>query len=234
MTNWKNELQQGFDPPAPKRKHAFLRQFSGLSMRFTHVLYSQFGYIQKWVWILSAVVYTTAILMMYTRSPYLLQMLSACTPLLALTIVAESSRSVRCGMAELELSTRFSLKTVVLARLILLGLFHLVLFLLLSLGLARHITNPLAATAYTSAPFLLTAFLGLSITRKYHSHEALYGCIGITFAVSLLTLLSHRLLSVLYEAQHLVWWLLGVTALTMATGKLFCIILFETEELAWN
>lgn len=234
MMNWKTELQQGFAPPSPTKKHAFLRQFSPPSISFGEVLRSQFGYIQKWVWLLSFGIYAAAALMMYAEFPNLLQVLSACTPLSALTIVAESSRSVRCGMAELELSTRFSLKTVVFARLILLGIFHLVLFLLLSLGLVSHISNPLAAIVYTSAPFLLTAFLGLSITRKYHSHEALYGCIGITFAISLLMLLSHRLLSVLYEAQHLVWWLLAVVALTMATGKLFCNILFETEELAWN
>jgi hypothetical protein len=234
MTNWKSELQQGFAPPTPTRKRAFLRQFSASNMSFTDVLYSQIGYIQKWVWILSAVIYTAAILLMYTRSPYLLQMLSACTPLLALTIVAESSRSMCCGMAELELSTRFSLKTVVLARLIPLGCVHPMLILLLAMGLGKSLHSPLAAIVYTSAPFLLTAFWGLTITRKYRSHEALYACVGIAFAVSLLTLLSHKMCSVLYEARHLIWWILAVTALTIGTVKLFRTILFETEELAWS
>ena len=234
MMNWKTELQQGFAPPSPVKKQAFLRQFPTLSMSFWEVLRSQLGYIQKWVWILSFGIYVTAALMLYTESPHLLQTLSACTPLLALTIVAESNRSVRCGMAELELSTRFSLKTVVLARLIPLGCVHPILILLLAMSLGRSLHSPLAAIIYTSAPFLLTAFWGLTITRKYRSHEALYACVGIAFAVSLLTLISHELCSVLYEARHLIWWVLAVTALTIGTGKLFRTILFETEELAWN
>lgn len=230
MTNWKAELHRGFAPPKPKRKRAFLRQFPVTSMGLMDVLYSQLGYIQKWVWVLSAVIYAAAVLMIFTDFPYLLQMLSACAPLLALTIITESSRSVRCGMAELELSTRFSLKTVVLARLIPLGCIHPLGLLLLSFGFGR----PLAAILYSIAPFLLTAFLGLSLTRRYRSHEAVYACGGIAFAISLLTLFSHRLFAALYEGRHLIWWIMAVGVLAAATGKLYKIILFETEELAWN
>ena len=230
MTNWKTELQQGFAPPAPAKKREFLRRFSVPSSRLSDVLWAQLGYIQTWVWVLSGVIYATTVLMMCTDFPYLLQILSACTPLLALTIVSESSRSSRCGMEELELSTRFSLKTVVMARLLPLGCVHPVGLLLLSLGFGR----PFAAILYSAAPFLLTAFLGLSITRKYRSHEAQYACGGFAFAISLLTLFSHKLFAVLYEARHLIWWVLAVVILAAATGKLYKTILFETEELAWN
>jgi hypothetical protein len=168
--------------------------------------------------------------MMLAGSPHRLQVLSACAPLLALTIVTESSRSARWGMAELELSTRFSLKTVLLARLLPLGCIHPLGILLLSFGLG----HPLAAILYSTAPFLLTAFLGLSITRRYRSHEAVYACGGIAFTISMLTLFSHSLFAALYEARHLVWWILAVAALAAATGRLYKTILFETEELAWN
>lgn len=230
MTKWKSELHRSFAAPPPARKREFLRQFSVTSMSLMDVLYSQLGYIQKWVWVLSAVIYAAAVLMIFTDFPYLLHMLSTCAPLLALTVVTESSRSVRCGMAELELSTRFSLKTVVLARLIPLGCIHPLGLLLLSFGFGR----PLAAILYSIAPFLLTAFLGLSVTRRYRSHEAIYACGGIAFAISLLTLFSHHLFAALYEGRHLIWWLLAVAVLAAATGKLYKTILFETEELAWN
>ena len=230
MTDWKAELQQGFTPPPPAKKREFLRQFPSMPISLGDVLLSQLGYIQTWVWVLSGVIYAAAALMLLAQSPYLLHMLSTCAPLLALTVVSESSRSVRFGMAELELSTRFSLKTVVLARLIPLGCIHPLGLLLLSFGFVR----PLAAILYSAAPFLLTAFLGLSITRKYRSHEAQYACGGFAFAISLLTLFSHRLFAVLYEAQYLIWWVLAVVILAAATGKLYKTILFETEELAWN
>lgn len=230
MTNWKAELHRGFAPPKPKRKREFLRQFTPPQTSLADVLLSQLGYIQAWVWLLSGSIYAAAALMLLAKSPYLLHMLSTCAPLLALTVVTESSRSVRCGMAELELSTRFSLKTVVLARLIPLGCIHPLGLLLLSFGFGR----PLAAILYSAAPFLLTAFLGLSITRRYRSHEAQYACGGFAFAISLLTLFSHKLFAVLYEARHLIWWVLAVVILAAATGKLYKTILFETEELAWN
>lgn len=230
MSNWKTELQQGFAPPSPAKKREFLRRFSAPAPRLSDVLWAQLGYIQTWVWILSGVIYAATVLMMFTDFPYLLQVLSACTPLLALTIVSESSRSSRYGMEELELSTRFSLKTVVLARLIPLGCVHPIGLLLLSLGFGR----PHAAILYTTAPFLLTAFLGLSVTRKYRSHEALYACGGIAFGISLLTMFSHQICSAIYQAQHLIWWIAAVAALTIATGALYGTILHETEELAWN
>ena len=230
MTNWKSELHRGFATPPPARKREFLRQFTPPQTSLADVLLSQLGYIRAWVWVVSGTIYAAAALMLLAQSPYLLHMLSACAPLLALTIVTESSRSVRCGMAELELSTRFSLKTVVLARLIPLGCIHPLGLLLLSFGFGR----PFAAILYSIAPFLLTAFLGLSITRKYRSHEAQYACGGIAFTISLLTLFSHHLFAALYEGRHLIWWLLAVAVLAAATGKLYKTILFETEELAWN
>jgi len=115
MTKWKSELHRGFATPPPTRKREFLRQFAPPQTSLADVLLSQLGYIQAWVWVLSGAIYAAAALLLLAQSPYLLHMLSACAPLLALTIVTESSRSVRCGMAELELSTRFSLKPVVLA-----------------------------------------------------------------------------------------------------------------------
>lgn len=232
MTNWKTELQKGFDAPPPTKKRAFLREFPAPSISLPHVLYAQLGYIQKWVWLLSAAIYAVGILMLWADFPHLLQTVSACAPLLALTIVSESSRSMRCGMAELELSTRFSLKTAVLTRLIPLSCLHPIV--LVVLAACSSIQSPLAAGLYASAPFLLTAFLGLSITRKYRSSEAIYACAGAAFAVSLLTLFSHKLFSAIYQAQHLIWWVLAAAALTNAIGRLYHTILFETEELAWN
>lgn len=230
MTNWKAELQQGFAPPPPTGKRAFLRQFTPSRTSLADVLFSQLGYIRAWVWVLSAAIYAAVVLLMLTDSPRLLQILSACAPLLALTMVSESSRSVRWGMAELELSTRFSLKTVVLARLIPLGCIHPLVLLALSLGFDK----PFAAILYSTAPFLLTAFLGLSVTRRYRSREAVFACGGIAFGISLLTLFSHSFFAALYDGRHLIWWCLTVAALAVGTGKLYKTILFETEELAWN
>ena len=230
MTDWKSELQQGFNPPPPAKKREFLRQFTPMHISLGDVLLSQLGYIQTWVWVLSGAIYAAAALMLLAKSSHLLQLLSACAPLLALTMVSESSRSVRFGMAELELSTRFSLKTVVLARLIPLGCIHPLVLLALSLGFDK----PFAAILYSTAPFLLTAFLGLSVTRRYRSREAVFACGGIAFGISLLTLFSHSFFAALYDGRHLIWWCLTVAALTVGTGKLYKTILFETEELAWN
>ena len=149
----KEELQCAFAAPKPQRREAFLQLLSERSLGTEQSLetdrllktglpsfvLSQVMYISKGIWWLSAAVFAAACLL--TASPgmagdrnqnQVIWGISALAPLLAMTVIAESGRSQSFRMAELEMATRFSLRSVALARLGILGLENLGMLILLA------------------------------------------------------------------------------------------------------
>ncbi len=154
-------------------------------------------YIRKWNWILSVCIFASAMLL--TLQPWQttdtqehLQelstpvILSACIPFLALSTVAEAGRSARFGMEELELSARFSLHTVLCARLVILGGENLVLLaVLMPLGPRFWETDLSMTAACILLPYLLTCALTLPAVRKLRGKDCTILCAGISALVSL-------------------------------------------------
>lgn len=127
MKQWKDELKLAFDAPGPERKREFIRQLEPQKVPSYRALFTQAAYIRKWVWCVSVIVFATAILGAAFLPNTGIWLISGLTPLLALTIIAESGRSECYGMAELEMATRFSLRSVTLARLGILGIMELII-----------------------------------------------------------------------------------------------------------
>lgn len=235
MNKWTNELKQAFDAPQPIRKADFLRQLDLSRMPMHEFLFSQIFYIRKWVWCASTTVFFISILGFAFLPDTVLWLISGLTPLLALTIISESGRSELYKMTELELATRFSLRSVTFARLVLLGLMNLlILGVLLPIGLWNDTATPLAAILYIITPFLLTAFTGLYIVRKFRGQEAIYACIGITVGISIFLFLSHTIIPYIYQEQYLTTWIIIALSLLFGNGKQCIAIIKETEELTWN
>ncbi len=135
----RQELKNVFDAPQPLHKRAFLRTLEQPKISIPAFILTQFGYIRRWVWIVSALVFVLSATGAAGLSQDTVWVASALMPLLALTVVSESGRSQNYEMAELEMATRFSLRSVVLARLGILGMENLiVLSLLLPVDTARQ------------------------------------------------------------------------------------------------
>ena len=232
MTHWKQELHRAFAPPPPTGKRTFLRSRHA-RMPLHHVLVSQLCYIRKWVWWAAGALYLTAVIGAWAQIPETLWVISACTPMTALALVSESGRSNAYGMAELEAATRFSLRSVLLARLSLLGVFSLLLLSALVL-IVPNSAGTLAAGLYISAPYLLTAFLGLCITRRLRGHEGMYACVGITFCISISVLLSHFTAAFLYQSCCIPLWGLCTAALCLGTAQQAAALIGKTEVTLWN
>ena len=124
----KNALKESFEAPAPVRKKEFLRSIPTPSIGILEFVCTQAAYIRQWVWVSSALIFAASLIGAECLKKDMLWNVSAFMPLLALSVLTESGRSEACGMAEFELSTRFSLKSVVLARLGILGAVNLALF----------------------------------------------------------------------------------------------------------
>lgn len=235
MNNHKKELQQAFTPPPPTGKRNFLRQASCRQMTFGDFLHSQVRYLKKWIWCASASVFAIGILGAAVLSLNMVWVIASCSPILALTVLSENGRSERYQMEELELSTRFSLRSVLLARMTILGITNLLLLtLLLPLALLNNTLSPLAVGLYIVTPFLLTVQIGLAISRKVKGKDGLYACIGIAVIVSVSISLSHIQAPFLYLEQYIPWWFLTLTVLCIATTKHSVKMIQQTEELSWN
>ena len=230
-------LRRAFAAPQPQRRDAFLRRVAPLPpcMSAGAFLLTQAGYLHWGVWAASALVFGAAVLCGRALGPELLPHLSALTPLLALTLVAESSRSVRCGMAELELATRFSLRRVTLARMGLLGIENLALLcLLVPLAARQSARGVLAVGSYLLAPYLLTVCVGLALEQRLRGPEGMYACCAAGAAISVTIELAKSLEPLLYAPPALGGWAMGTALLLAATAVQAHRMLKQTEEITWN
>lgn len=186
----KNELKYVFEAPEPMHKRAFLRTLEQPKTSVFAFVLSQLGYIRRWVWIVSALVFILSMMGAVGLTKGTVWVTSALMPLLALTVVSESGRSEIYEMAELEMATRFSLRSVVMARLGILGVENLFVLGLLLVGVwwqeksTLHGAGALTWGVCMLLPYLLTTFAGLTVVRRLRGREAVYICAGIAACIS--------------------------------------------------
>ena len=120
----KERIQKAFVAPKldQKKKDTFLKTLLQPKMSMFRFVLSQASYIRKITWYLSGLILLVALFGAYNISQDTLWVVSAIVPVLGLLAVTEGNRSMMYGMSEFELSTRFSLRSVVLAKMSILGL----------------------------------------------------------------------------------------------------------------
>ena len=225
-----------FAAPPPCRKTEFLEKTAPIPAKlpFFPFLSVQFRYIRKRAWFLSALAFALFLSGAFILSIDIIWAISAFAPLLALFMVTETGRSETWGMAELEMATRFSLRSVLLARLGILGLGSL-FFLGLSflIGLPHSRISPPRAALFIITPFLLTTFSCLQIVRRRRERESIYLCAGVTACISFFTLSFHLSIPGLYGEIPLVCFLFAAVLSGAGTAKQYH-NLIRQEELTWN
>lgn len=233
------ELKQIYEGPKPEGKQAFLtemrvRRENGPrwpDIGRGHMLAVQLRYISKGVWALSLVIFFTILWGGRYVEEDLRWTVCAGIPFLGMVMILESFRSMACGMEELELSCRFSLKNVVLARMGILGCGNLLLLLAFAFFLkGRWVCNVL----YFLFPYLLTSFGCLLATRRCRGREGLYVCAGIAVVVSCLESWINNSCKWMLEAEYTGFWLLAVGIFLALTVREGFHMIEKTEELIWN
>lgn len=231
----KKSIKQGFEAPKPKRKQEFLRSIPTPSIGYFEFVCSQAAYIRKPAWVLSALIFTIALIGAECLKKDMLLCISAFAPLLALSLVTESGRSEFFGMAEFELPAKFSLKSVVLARLGILGVFNFILIcVLIPFAFMTRDSTVLQTGVYIICPYLLTAFGGLWTVRKVHGKEAFYLCAGIATSVSVGNVMIYQTVPAFYAERSFAWWIVALIILIAGTANQCYQTIKQTEELAWN
>ena len=230
----KKKLQTAYEAPEPLKKEKFLRKLPTAQISHTEFMLLQAAYMKKWVWIVSVLVLGIALKSVSFLERNMLGVFSALMPFIALTITIENTRSAAYGMEELEMASRFSLRSVVLARMGILGGVHFVLICcLIPVSLQNQIYGPLQAGVYLTVPYLLTVIPGLMAARRIHGKESGYVCAGIAAIVSVIffTLGSN---GVVYCERFFSWWLVGFFILIIMLGAEWRRKIKDTEELACN
>lgn len=228
----KENLKLCFEAPQPLHKKEFLQKLPPPQMNLCEFILSQVGYIRRWIWSISAFVFIVSLWSGNMFPSHMLWIISALTPLLALTILSECGRSVRYDMNELEMATRFSLRSVMIARLGILGVENLLIFcLLMPVSIGKHLADPIWTGLYILTPYLLTSFIGLSIVRKFRGPEAIYICAVAAVCVSLSILLFYNALLIIFSENYLLWWVAAAFTLCVGTVKQTFQFVNQTEEL---
>ena len=234
-SNMKRLLKECFAAPKPEKKREFIASLPSPDVSIMDFLLSQAAYIPKWIWSLSALIFAVALVGAGFLKNDMLWCISACMPLLALAPVTESGRSERWGMAELEMSSRFSLRSVLLARLGILGLADLLLFFLLLPLAYMNGDKPLFETGvYMLCPYLLTVFLGLWASRRAQGREAAWLCGAIALSVGLGYILMYQWSLEFYAAGNFPWWAAAFVLLSLGTAKQCAETLKQKEEPVWS
>ena len=223
----------------PEEKKAFFQKLEdrGLTSRRPVVinhgdfLLRQFLYVGKWIWLLSAVLLLCITGICYGNTgnyPF------ALTPLLAVGILVETGRSFRWKMAELEYAARFSLRSVMLARMFLVGIVETAGLLAVIWVVRPWFSYSLSRVfLYMMVPYLAASLLGSVYERKNRSDNS-WGSIIICFMSSGLFAAAPYCLSSLYEERFTVIWtmafILLVFSLVVSMRRWIC----ELEEAVWN
>lgn len=233
----KKSIQKVFEPRKPNQqeKERFLRTLPQPKISMLQFALIQAAYLRKWVLLLSILLLFPALIGNYCIELNTLWVVSAFVPFLGFLAVAESTRSTMYGMNELEMSARFSLKSVVLARMSVLGLVDGFIFCcFVPLCCISNHTSFLQTGICLFVPYLLTVNISLWITHHFRSKEVIYACMCVAVLVSIVSVWLHFMTDFIYQLSYIKWWLILFYILVgTMIYEIYCTIK-QTEELAWN
>ena len=234
----KHLLAVAFAAPPPERKEEFLRriacQTNRAPMRKT-IVFTQIFYIHKRAWIGALAVLCAIIGIVSNAEEHRVFLIAAMMPFLALAVLAEGERSHSHSMAELEAATRYSLRSVVFCRMLILGVFDLVFMLLLTLATKLYTEHGLLLSiSYILLPYLLTMWTGLVIelSRFGRDHPHAAGMISIAVSVSLIILANSN--HFILGADYGIWWEIVTILLLIGTVLKGRDKMKRLEEPAWS
>lgn len=227
----KEELAEYFEAPIPERKRAFVRQLGLQKMNLFHVIAMQARYISKWVWIFSGLFFGCTYWVSQMANITYVSMLLAAIPFLVMISVTETTRSYRYGMEELELSARFSLKSIVFARMMVLGLGN---FVVLAGAFGLLGSNAQINIVHIMTPYFLTAGGSFYIVRNLRGAESTLPCMALSIVVCVLEVYLPWQFEMIFAPENL-WLWAGVCVIgIMVTVRESYRTIRMTEDLVWN
>lgn len=239
----KNDLKEAFEGPGSADKEQFLKTLRYPKITYQNFILCQFRFIRKRIWMLSAVIvfagwavaFLTPLNIEWYAEPGKIRTASAALPFLALLTAVEIYRSVFCRMAELEMSCRFSLIQIIMARIAILGGGNFFILTLLLIFISRASPYSLLQVfTYLMVPYLITCGICLLILNRVRGRESLYYCTAASCLVCGINAISGNTVQFLYSNSYLIYWLLLLAASGLFIGIQMLNLLKQTEDRTWN
>lgn len=226
-------LQNAYAINPTEKENRFIRKYERRHMRFRDVLALELRYMG--IKSLASGVLLCAILFFFVRQGdvRVKWMASSLLPLFALLPSAIVGSSERYGMQELEAASRFSLQLIRMARMLIWGTLSLIIIWLATIIFQSYFeANLLITGCFVGFPYLLSVWGCLLITRKWHSKDNIYGCMGVTVLSCLLPLLAEFLKLWKYVTKPAVS--IAVIVILIAAVRESILYIKDGEDLSWN
>ena len=214
------EIKKYFEATEPVRKQEFIKkmavsQYKNIRKKasFFYILRIQFSYISKWLWLLSAVLFTGIFIASRYIANGLVWYMCGIMPFIVTFTLSESVRSVIYGMNELEMSSKFTLKSIIMSRVVIIGAVNMSLILF-----AEFLSGDLLwrNIIYMLVPYLSSATGGFIILRKFTSKEGVYLSCGFGTIIGLLDMGSINSYIFIYDAKYTGIWVIVTIMLSAA------------------
>lgn len=194
-------------------------------------LAGQLGYIDKWIWVLSGAL---LVFIIWCCSQNTGNYPFAMTPMLAGGMLVETGRSHRWKMDELEYASRFSLRSIVLARMFLIGLIDTAGLLIVIVVVRSYLSYSLFRVfLYMMVPYLMASFLG-SVYERKRRRDAGFGSLAICLLSSGAFSAAPFFAEHLYEESMTFLWMTAFFLLASSFVANIRGYLKEMEEPVWN
>ncbi len=182
---WKKHLQEAFFIPQPTRKAVFLSHIRSREINTIEMLRQQMAYIRGSVWLFAAVIIAFAVGGSLLKAEGTERLISMIMPFSAAAAVLETKRSGKYKMTELEMATRFSLRSVLFARMIVLGIAALTILCVSSPVIAMAFDGKIILTAiHILIPYLVTMIISLRLERSVLGRKTGYLSLAVAGAVT--------------------------------------------------
>lgn len=217
--NRKKQLREIYAAPPPVSKRKFFRKLPPAPMSTGYILWLQFSHISISSWLVSLAM---LLMVLYLRNYYSeegVAMVLASMPFLATVSIVESFRSRLHGMEELEMSCRFSLKSILLARMCIMGVENILLGLVIAFLLPG---NMFQTVLRIFVFYLAAAHVCFRVAREMAGREGMLSCFGLAGVGCIFILFAMGQFPALYMGRYdYIWLMTGIILLylTYREGK---------------
>lgn len=234
--NLKKMLPDAGPKPDPVRKDAFIRNYrqkTGVSgLNSFEMIKSQAAYIKLPVWIISFAALAVAVWGVNTDYEILFPV-SAIMPFVSGIAVLDTLRSRVHGMTEMEAVTLYSMRGMLFARLICIGIVHIILLGTLTFLIGSSSGQGILMSGMViTLPYLISSIGCLELERTSLGRNNALTCLAVsaTVMVTMIIIMNER---TLFSAKYRWIWMIVFVAAVMAE----CYEIKKTyrwEEYAWN
>lgn len=233
-------IKSAYELPSPSGKNEFLMNLEIPNINFYKFFIAQIKYIRKRVFLIQAIIMLICIIAILNIDKANLNIkyisvLSSSIPFLVLILATEISRSISYNMAELEMTTRYSLAQIIIARTTILGSLNFIFLISLLISLKLKLEySVLSIGIYIFTPFLSSCFGSLYVMNHVNNKNINFYCAGVSIFVSLTNIILCNLTNNLYNYLNFRFGLILFLVLTIGITFQVKEFIRNMEEYNWN